>query len=133
MGALDKGKSSKAKDVIAATLFPNLCDICFSPTAPMISTGLRCTVRSLTPLFMRQTYTHFDITRHILFSPILLRCITPINTRFVTTKSLEGEPDSILPYYAAYHFLCVVVASEPPSGAPKVSSLEAASCQIPIP
>ncbi|KAH9841104.1 uncharacterized protein C8Q71DRAFT_439295 [Rhodofomes roseus] len=43
----DKNKSSAAKNAIASALYPTLCDICFSLSAPMQSVDLRCTAYTL--------------------------------------------------------------------------------------
>ncbi|KAH9917500.1 uncharacterized protein B0H18DRAFT_883766 [Fomitopsis serialis] len=43
-----RNRSISAKDTIADALYPTLCDICFSLTAPMQSVDLRCTVRTMT-------------------------------------------------------------------------------------
>ncbi|KZT66523.1 hypothetical protein DAEQUDRAFT_452942 [Daedalea quercina L-15889] len=43
----DKVKCVAAKDAIGAALYPALCDICFSLTAPMQSVSLRCTAYTL--------------------------------------------------------------------------------------
>ncbi|TFY62347.1 hypothetical protein EVJ58_g3922 [Rhodofomes roseus] len=42
-----KNKSSAAKNAIASALYPTLCDICFSLSAPMQSVDLRCTAYTL--------------------------------------------------------------------------------------
>ncbi|CCL98019.1 uncharacterized protein FIBRA_00012 [Fibroporia radiculosa] len=43
----DEVRSITAKDAIATALYPILCDLCFSLTAPMMSVNLRCTAYTL--------------------------------------------------------------------------------------
>ncbi len=86
---LDDHDTKDVKDMIGSALYPYLCEICFSLSAPKTSVDLRCTVRNMLAR-LRDNLIDIYVCRRTTFCQIQLLHITPIK-RNCGTRTCLGE------------------------------------------
>lgn len=88
---LDNHDTKDVKDMIGAALYPYLCEVCFSLSAPKTSVDLRCTVRNMLLLARpRDNLTNDHARRHTIFCQIRLLRINQIK-RNCGIRTSSGE------------------------------------------